>query len=141
MTNSRGLSSRQDLLKEADQNPIRTLLQIEGTHTKHGDFDYCPFDQDGDTVSVGMTEGVVNRPTDFVVRVQINPLADREDVQRLLMKIVKDLTVAFDSMSREALEIITTADTPLSGHFLGGGIIVPDFSDDTDDSTEKEQKP
>ena len=81
-----------------------------------------------------MTAGVVNVPGDFVVRVQINPTASPEVVERLLDKILRDLTVAFEVMNKEALRIMTAVDWSLIRPFVNATL-----SPDTPDSTEREQ--
>lgn len=87
--------SKQELLEHYAQNnkEAQRFLQVDGWHEDGRDNLFCP-DQDGDVLSAGIVHEL--RTSSWPVRVLIHENAKKEDVLRMLPKILKWLESDFE---------------------------------------------
>lgn len=99
MTNRNQLG---DLLAHYAKKPIQRFLQIDGFTGCQGDSVLCGDALHGDALSIGITTELMSTPDrGLPVRVLIHEDAEREDVRRLLTKMLDDLDRSFEVLDED----------------------------------------
>lgn len=96
-----------------DDKPEKRLLQVDGFCRVLSD-DVMHPDDNGDAIMLGITHERMRSPSrDMPVRVFVHEDADREDVRRLLGKMLDEFDRCFDFLREEnERELFARADVP-----------------------------